>query len=209
MYTNTACSLAATVHIHAVFFPNDQLLVKTIPLYLVVPKVCWPRKAPLPYGLPVQNFFSQPPSGPVWLPQWCWRRHPFHQQDPCWSSEQTPCPPRRRHAWTLPLSMHSRGSPVYKWAPLCRRVGGGRVELLLRGQNGARKKNVWEVWQCVRLLFETRHGNFGTNCISLRCQQHALPVHSKKVKRTGFHAIRMSSQCAVKDPQWIGRICAN
>ena len=49
----------------------------------------------------------------------------------------------------------------------------------------------WEVWQCGRPVSNTRHSKFGTNSVSLRCQQNVLHFRSKCAKR---HAIQVSSQ---------------
>ena len=61
----------------------------------------------------------------------------------------------------------------------------------------------WEVWQCGQPVSNTRHSKFGTNSVSLRCQQNVLHFRSKCAKP---HAIQVSSQCAAEAAQWIGRI---
>ena len=92
-------------------------------------------------------------------------------------------------------------------SPVCCPIGVLAAQAALAPQVANAKLSVssdeWEVWQCEQPVSNTHHSKFGTNSVSLRCQQNVLHVRSKCAKP---HAIQVSSQCAAEAPRRIGRI---
>ena len=62
----------------------------------------------------------------------------------------------------------------------------------------------WEVWQCEQPVSNTHHSKFGTNSVSLRCQQNVLHARSKRAKPVCGGGPTMDRQNLRK---WRSKVC--